>query len=106
MVQGRGIAVEPRHYTKTRGVNSKRIYQDLCSCGGFCGDGKIWREFIKTRELWWILWRRKNRLKTIFVFMFELLICPELVGQLPRVSTEDRVVSVFEPSVCLFIVYL
>ena len=27
-------------------------------------------------------------------------------GQLPRVSTEDRVVSVFEPSVCLFFVCL
>merc|ERR1712240_538636 len=27
-----------------------------------------------------------------------------LIGQLPRVSTEDRVVSVFEPSVCLFFV--
>ena len=24
------------------------------------------------------------------------------IGQLPRVSTEDRVVSVFEPCVCLF----
>merc|ERR1712082_511876 len=27
-----------------------------------------------------------------------------IIGQLPRVSTEDRVVSVFEPCVCLFFV--
>ena len=33
--------------------------------------------------------------KIVFVGYF-------IIGQLPRVSTEDRVVSVFEPSDCLF----
>ena len=36
-----------------------------------------------------------QRIRVASVFEFS-------VGQLPRVSTEDRVVSVFEPSVCLF----
>merc|ERR1711873_299076 len=41
---------------------------------------------------------RSQSLNRLF---FVCLIVNFLIGQLPRVSTEDRVVSVFEPCVCL-----
>ena len=52
------------------------------------------------------------RMHIIEIYWSLLRICIEStwysgpVGQLPRVSTEDRVVSVFEPSVCLILACL